>query len=110
VEENPKCHHSAFLVGNAHPTTQPSDKRWDEWRREMTYSLDLDFNKPKEADLPGPPHAAIYVKKHSKDASGHIFITPRSCINMEELNFQIDRLIKELEEIRKKARRKFSVK
>jgi hypothetical protein len=91
-------------------TTQPSDKRWDEWRREMTYSFDLDFNKPKESDLPGPPHAAIYVKKYSKNASGQIFITPQGCNNMEELNHHLDRRIKELEDIRKKARLKFSAK
>ena len=76
----------------------------------MAYSFDLDFTKPKETDLPGPPRAAIYIKRCTKDDRGRIFITPQDCVSMEDLDDQINRLKKELEDIRKKAKRKFSIK
>jgi hypothetical protein len=72
----------------------------------MTHSLDLDFVKPRKKDLPGPPRAHIYVKSYSKSNRGFIFITP-DCVSIGELEYEIDRLQKELEDIRKKARRKF---
>lgn len=72
----------------------------------MTYSLDLDFVKLRKTDLPGPPRAHIYVKTHSSDTRKLIFISP-DCVTMKELEYEIDRLKKELEEIRKKAKRKF---
>lgn len=73
----------------------------------MTHSLDLDFVKPGKTDLPGPPRAHIYIKSYSKSNRGFIFITP-DCVSIEELEYEIDRLQKELEVIRKKARRKFA--
>ena len=76
----------------------------------MTYSFDLDFTKPKETGLPVPPRAAIYIKRHTKDERGRIFITPQDCESMEEFDRQINRLKEELEDIRKKAKQKFSVK
>ena len=72
----------------------------------MTHSLDLDFVKPKKKELPGPPRAHIYVKSYSKSNRDFIFITP-NCVSIVELEHEIDRLRKELEDIRKKARRKF---
>ena len=71
----------------------------------MTYSLDLDFVKLGKTEFPGPPRAHIYVKSYSKSNRGFIFITP-DCVNIRELEYEIDRLQKELEDIRKKARRK----
>lgn len=73
----------------------------------MTHSLDLDFVKPGKTDLPGPPRAHIYIKSYSKSNQDFIFITP-DCVSIEELEYEIDRLQKELEDIRKKARRKFA--
>jgi len=72
----------------------------------MTYSLDLDFVKPKKTDLPGPPRAHISVKSHTRDESGLIFITPE-CVTFEELDSQINRLQQELENIRKQAKEEF---
>lgn len=74
----------------------------------MTRSLDLEFGKPSKNDLPGPTNAYIYVKTYSCEKD-QIFITP-DCVTLRELDEQIDRLKKELEEIRKKAKQKFSQK
>ena len=73
----------------------------------MTHPLDLDFVKPGKTELPGPPCSHIYVKSYSKGNRGFIFITP-DCVSIGELEYEIDRLQKELEDIRKKARRKFA--
>lgn len=73
----------------------------------MTHSLDLDFVKPGKIELPSPPRAHIYVKSYSKGNRGFIFITP-DCVRIGELEYEIDRLQKELENIRKKAKRKFA--
>lgn len=70
----------------------------------MTYSLDLLF----EAAEAGPQLAQIFVKAHTKDEDGHILITPH-CVSLPEFENQVDRLIRELEAIRKKARRAFSI-
>lgn len=72
---------------------------------DMTHSLDLDF--VKSGNLPGPPRAHIYVKSHTRDNRNFIFVTPE-CVSIRELEYEIDRLQKELENIRKKARRKFA--
>jgi len=79
----------------------------------MTRSLDLEFRRPAKNVLPGPSCAYIYVKTYTteKDTNGknQIFITP-DCVTLKELDEQINQLIKELEEIRKKAIRLFSKK
>jgi hypothetical protein len=72
----------------------------------MTLSLDLYFVKPGKTDLPGPPLAQIYVKSHTSNEKGYIFITPR-CVSLREVEGQIGCLKKELEIIRKKAKQKF---
>lgn len=73
----------------------------------MTYSLDLDFVRRKKTDLAGPPRAHIYVKTHVSDSRNLIFIS-HDCVTLRELEYEIERLKKELEDIRKKAKRKFS--
>jgi len=75
----------------------------------MTYSLDLIFHKPSKGEHRGPGMAQIYIKSHSSDKKGHIFITP-SCVSLREFEEQIDRLKEELEIIRKKAKQKFAKK
>lgn len=74
----------------------------------MTDSLDLEFRKPAKNDLPGPANAYIYVKTYTSE-KGQVFITP-DCVTFGEFEEQIDRLKKELEAIRKKAKHKFSKK
>ena len=73
----------------------------------MTYSLAMDFVKPTKSGFPRPRIARIYVKTHTEDQRGTIFITP-DCVTLAELDYQIERLHKELEYIRKEAKRKFS--
>lgn len=73
--------------------------------KDMTYSLDIDFMKPPK-NLPGPIFAHIYVKNYCKDHQGLIFITP-DCVTIGELEYEISRLQKELENIRNKARKRF---
>lgn len=74
----------------------------------MTYSLGLDFVKPGKAGLPHPPISRIYIKTHSENERGTMFITP-DCLTLVELEWQIERLQNELEEIRRLARKKFSL-
>jgi len=75
----------------------------------MTYSLDLQFYKPSKGEILSPPIAKIYVKTHTLDEKGHIFITP-VCVSLIEIEDQINRLKEELEIIRKKAKQKFAKK
>jgi hypothetical protein len=74
---------------------------------DMTYLLDLLFRKPSKGQLAGPPIAQIYVKIHGRDEEGHVLVTPR-CVSLKEIEEEIDRLKKELEVIRKKAKRNFA--
>jgi len=78
----------------------------------QTYSFDLLFlPSPKDA-LPGPPISEIRLKNYTM--SGHTGIpdaptlTPR-CLSYIELSHQIDRLVSELEAIRKKAEGRYSL-
>jgi hypothetical protein len=74
-----------------------------------TYSLDLLFFDPKLKGFPGSPRAQIYVKTYSSDKKGTINLGP-ICVGLSEIEAQCDRLIKEVESIRKKAQRKFKTK
>jgi hypothetical protein len=72
----------------------------------MTYSLDLYFVK-SDKKFPGPPRANVCIKTYSRDESGPELITP-NCITLGEFEYEINRLHKELDDILKKARKKFS--
>lgn len=72
----------------------------------MTHSFDLVFHEPSRDRLPGPGISQIYVKTHSTDETGHILITPQ-CISMTELEAEVERLMMELEMIRKKGKLQF---
>jgi hypothetical protein len=71
-----------------------------------TYNLDLRFFDPKREGIPAAPIAEIYVKTYSVDEKDMICISPR-CVSLHEIEYECDRLMKEIEAIRKKARRKF---
>jgi hypothetical protein len=74
----------------------------------MAYSrLGLDFVDMSNAGLPGPPHVHIYVKVTTTDERGLPFITA-DCVCMAELDEQIARLHRELNDIREEARKKFT--
>ncbi|HOF58928.1 MAG TPA: hypothetical protein PLT19_11410 [Syntrophorhabdaceae bacterium] len=72
-----------------------------------TYSLDLQFLDPKKEGFPGAPVVQVYVKTHSRDAKGTIYISPQ-CVTLSEIEHECDRLSKEIATIRKKAQRKFA--
>ncbi len=72
----------------------------------MTYSFDLDVLKSGEGDIPAPS-VRVYVKASGSDERGLIYITPE-CISIQEVEAEIDRLKKELEEIHNRARREFT--
>ena len=74
-----------------------------------TYSLGLVFLKPKKGDLPFTPFSHVYIRRSSVcryKGRDYETLTPR-CVGLTEIEYQIDRLKKELEDIRKEARRKF---
>jgi hypothetical protein len=72
----------------------------------MTDSFDFDVLKSGEGDIPAPC-VRVYVKAYRSDERGLIYITPE-CLSIQELNSEIDRLKKELEEIQKRAKREFT--
>lgn len=72
----------------------------------MSYSLDLLFLKPLKEKFSGTPLAKIYVKTHTKDKKGYILVTP-DCVSLREVEAEVDRLITELKDIRKKAKQNF---
>lgn len=75
-------------------------------------NFDLLFLKRKKEMLGGPPLAKIFIKPYPSDIKkeyegDHIFVT-RRCDSLMEAEEEIDRLKKELEIVRKKAKRKFA--
>ena len=73
----------------------------------MTDSLELQFLEPSKDDLPVENVARIYVKKRSFDEEGRVFITPH-CVSMSELEHYIEQLKRELDDLKKKAKKKFT--
>ncbi|MBA7580282.1 hypothetical protein ES708_22173 [subsurface metagenome] len=71
-----------------------------------THSLELKFSKPSKTGLPRLQYnAQIYIKTYTVQQDFK-FITP-DCVTLREFDYQINRLQKELEDIRKKAKKKF---
>jgi len=78
----------------------------------MTRSFDLLFLKRSKEMLAGPPLAKIFINPYPSDIKReyegtHIFIT-RRCDSLMEVEQEIERLKRDLEIIRKKAKRKFA--
>ena len=71
----------------------------------MTYNLELAFDSSTK-DATSPPVAQIYVKTHTRDSDGTIYITPQ-CVTFAEFDYQMTRLSKEVEEAREKGRKHF---
>jgi len=70
--------------------------------------LALDFRKPRKGDPPGPCIAQVCVASHSSDGRGLKLITPQ-CVTIEEFEFAINQLKKELEKVLSEARQKFNL-
>ena len=71
--------------------------------------LDLLFFDPKKEGRPESPRAQIYVKTYSCDEKERVCVGP-ICVSLSEIEAQCNRLTKEIESIRNKARRKFKTK
>jgi len=90
----------------------PKDAKFRKQDENMGNSFDLLFLKRSKEMLAGPPLAKICIRPYPSDIikkyeADHIFITKR-CDSLREIEEEIDRLEKELEIIRKKAKRKFA--
>ena len=72
----------------------------------MTYRFDLRFTAPRKGDPPFSPRWHIYVKHAPIDARGFTAVTPTDSIE-SEIDAQVDKLIAELESLRKKAKKKY---
>lgn len=77
----------------------------------MTYSLELDFVDRGEPSRPSKAIARIFIKccggREDEASKGLSYIT-QDCVSLQEFNSEIDRLQKELEELRNKAKKKFA--
>ena len=69
----------------------------------MMQSLDLYF--PGKKELPYGAYAQIKLV----NVFDNKFISPK-CVNINQLEFEIDRIHKELEKILQKAKKKFAIK
>jgi hypothetical protein len=67
------------------------------------HTLELTFRKPSECELPGPGTTQIQILTQSQNTDCESCITPMCCC-FEEINAEIDRLQKELESIRERAK------
>ena len=72
----------------------------------MTYRFDLRFTAPRKGDPPFQPRWYIYVKHAPIDARGATAVTPTDSVE-PEIDAQVDKLIAELESLRKKAKKKY---
>ena len=70
-----------------------------------TNYLGLDFQKPRKEFLADGPMA--HICKKSGGIKGNVSYLCSECRSFEEIDKQINKLISELEEIRKEAKKKF---
>lgn len=76
-----------------------------------THSLDLLFITPSEGDLPSPARSHVYIKNSMVPGYRGGFnpsVITADCETFEELQYQVDRLQKELEAILKSGRGKYA--
>ena len=76
----------------------------------MLFRSDLLFLEPGEDDLPGPPKAHIAVNSYSHASyKGYesVPLISSECVSMPELDYQVERLKRELDQLRTKAARRF---
>ena len=70
--------------------------------------IDYLINTPKEGDLPPPMlYVQLYVSQYSRDERGHILLSCELASD-GEIDEYVDSLIKQLNEVRKKAKRSLS--
>jgi hypothetical protein len=70
-------------------------------------ALELDFEENRESEFPFPPIARVYIARSGGVEENSLrYITP-DCVSRTEFDHQIDRLIRELENIRARVHKKF---
>jgi len=74
----------------------------------MTYRFQLFFNAPRKGDPQFTPQWHIFATHGNINQKGFHAITPLDSIE-SEIDFRIDELVKELEEIRKKVKSKYKI-
>ncbi len=72
----------------------------------MSYRFDFRFVAPKKQDLPDSPHWYIHTSNGAKTEYGHA-VTPTDS-KEQNIDIEIDKLIAELNEIRKKIKAKYA--
>jgi hypothetical protein len=73
------------------------------------YSFELEFLDGEKSPLPFSSVARVYVQMTtSVPNSSHKYVT-QDCTTASEFDFQINRLIKELENVRREAHKHFSI-
>jgi hypothetical protein len=75
----------------------------------MPYTFDLDFEETGKDDLPFGPRAHVMVSTYRRRQNDGATIIGIECVSATEFDYEIDRLIKELNEVRKKGHRRFAV-
>lgn len=60
---------------------------------------------PKKGDIPFRPYLRISLSEHSSDSEGHILLSPELMTD-KEIDEAVDLLVKQLENVRKKAKSK----
>ena len=79
----------------------------------MGYTFDLLFQAPRKKDVeagkhkPFTPNAQVFIKNCTQGEAGKTFVSAR-CASFTELDSEVDRMIRELESIRRSGRGKFS--
>ena len=72
----------------------------------MTYRFELLFNSPREGDPPFTPTWHIYATHGGQNRLGFHAVTPTDCTETE-IDAEIDKLIAELEILRKRIKNKY---
>ena len=72
----------------------------------MTYRFKLSFNAPREGDPPFTPMWHIYVAHGGVNEEGFQSVTPTKCLEVE-IDYEIDRLVDELNSLRKKVKKRY---
>ena len=69
-----------------------------------TLALHSPFRSWKKGELPVSPFVSLTIGAHTEDESGRKLLTPQ-LMTEAEIDYEVNRLIKELEEFRKAAKK-----
>ena len=73
-----------------------------------THTLDLIFKDDRKSESPHPPRAFVCLKTVMQHVENGPYLLTPDCVSLTEFEFEIDRLHRELDVIRQKARAKFA--